>query len=74
MTIGVTKVALQGKLNQLSGLLGLNFYPMYYNGLCHIYYELPTGGVEHVSCGTKREMYDFAYAMIMGAKLYEKYK
>lgn len=74
MTRGVTKVELQGKLDQLSDMLGLNFRAQYYNGLCHIAYDLPNGGVEGVAVGTKREMYDFAYAMIMGVKLYEKYK
>lgn len=73
LTRGVTKVEVQGKLDQLSDLLGLNFRAQYYNGLCHIAYDLPNGGVEGVSCGTKREMYDFAYAMIMGVKLYEKF-
>ena len=74
MTRGVTKVELQGKLDQLSGLLGLNFRALYYNGLCHIVYELPNGAVEGVAGGTKREMYDFAHAMITGVKLYEKNK
>lgn len=74
LTRGVTKVEVQGKLDQLSDLLGLNFRAQYYNGLCHIAYDLPNGGVEGVAAGTKREMYDFAYAMIMGVRLYEKNK
>lgn len=74
LTRGVTKVEVQGKLDQLSDLLGLNFRAHYYNGLCHIVYDLPNGNVEGVAAGTKREMYDFAYAMIMGVRLYEKNK
>ena len=72
-TIRVTQAAVQGKLNQLSDLLGLKFHAQYKNGLCHIVYDLPNGGIEGVCCGTKREMYDFAYAMIMGVKIYEKF-
>lgn len=74
MTRGVTKVELQGKLDKLSDMLGLKFHAQYYNGFCHIAYDLPNGGVEGVAVGTKREMYDFAYAMIMGVRLYEKNK
>lgn len=74
MISGITKVAVQGKLNQLSDLLGINFRALYYNGLCRIVYDLPNGGVEGVACGTKREMYDFAYAMIMGVEIYEKFR
>ena len=73
LTRGITKVELNGKLEQMSGLIGLNFRASYYNGLCHIVYDVPVDGVEVVACGTKREMYDFAYAMIMGVKLYEKF-
>lgn len=70
--MNITKQAVKGKLDHLSDLTGLNFRALYYDGLCHIVYDLPNGGVEGVSCGTKREMYDFAYAMIMGVKIYEK--
>lgn len=73
MNMNITKQAVNGKLAQLSDLTGLNFRAVYYNGLCHIVYDLPNGGVEGVACGTKREMYDFAYAMIMGVKIHEKY-
>lgn len=71
MNIG--KQAVNGKLAQLSDLIGVNFRASYYSGYCHIVYDLPVSGVEGVACGTKREMYDFAYAMIMGVKLYEKF-
>lgn len=72
-TRGVTKQAVNGKLAQLSDLTGLNFRAQYYNGYCHLCYDLPNGGIEGVAVGTKREMYDFAYAMIMGVKIHEKY-
>ena len=68
-----TKGEVDGQLAKLSDLTGLNFRAQYYNGFCHIAYDLPNGGVEGVACGTKREMYDFAYAMIMGVKIHEKY-
>ena len=54
LTRGVTKVEVQGKLDQLSDLLGLNFRAQYYNGLCHIAYDLPNGGVEGVKCTISR--------------------
>ena len=69
----ITQQDVNEKLDKLSDLTGLNFWAAYHNGFCHIVYDLPNGGVEGVSCGTKREMYDFAYAMIMGVKIHEKY-
>lgn len=74
ISMNITKEGVNGKLAHLSDLTGLNFRALYHNGLCHIVYDLPKGEVEGVSCGTKREMYDFAYAMIMGVKLYEKFR
>lgn len=70
--MNITKQAVNGKLAQLSDLTGLSFRAQYYNGFCHITYDLPNGGIEGVACGTKREMYDFAHAMITGVRIYEE--
>lgn len=67
-----TKQDVNGKLAILSDLTGLNFRAQYHYGMCHIAYDLPNGGVEGVACGTKREMYDFAHAMITGVRIYEE--
>lgn len=72
MSNRITHQDVNEKLAKLSDLTGLNFWAQYYNGFCHIVYDLPTGGIEGVAAGTKREMYDFAYAMIMGVLIYEE--